>query len=365
MSQHTYRPLDKMDFTENINVDFQTDDTAEYVPYYMVENRIKDFEDVSIIGVDSTNTYNIYKIELGTKGKPIIVLMSGVHGTEYAGAFYNLGIMEDLRDDTFPVEGFRNEILENFHIICFPVMNPYGWEYTTPYAITRGRYLANGYDLNRQFSPFKALEAIEVKKHLDDPNIFAFADNHLIRNYARKPFVVFVGNGQHATNDIRDHIVESMNDVSNNLDKPTQPWEAFVNMTRGITRRYMRDKVNKHTEFTLSYTIELARPVNESEANGGIQRPFDTDYEQYDYGYKVTYMFLRTSMDYYYAYKGTGLFKDYEYVNDIKTPDTNIEIVRNDDNIPLKSIEESEKRTIETDIYRVNEDVAYIERVVK
>lgn len=344
MSQHVYRPLDKMDFSELIDVSFTVEGNTDYVKYSNIVNRIRSFEDYEIIGTDTSNQYNIYKIELGTKGKPVIMLSSGVHGTEYAGILYTLGILKDIEDNKLPDSEFRNYLLNNFHIICLPCINPYGVNYTTPYAITRGRANFNGKDINREFARFNELEARIVKKYMDNPEIFAYADNHLIRNHASKPYVVFYGNGQHATNDLRDYGVNSMNAV---LDKPTKKWEAFKNMTHGITRRYMRDKINKHTEFTLSYTIELARPVDENASKGGKQRPFDSSKEMYNYGYKITYIFLKSSVQYFDAYNGTGLYKEDNennvMIESVETPEKDINF-EYDENDYVSEIKENYKK---------------------
>lgn len=357
MSMHDYRPLDKMDFSQLTPVTFPVEGTAKYTNYQSMENRIRQFPTHQVIGKDASNNHNIYRIDMGTIGKPTIMLMSGIHGTEYQGVLYNLSLMEDLRDDNFPVPGFRDELLNNFHIIFMPCMNPWGINRTTPYAITRGRRNFVNTDINREFHRFQAQEARVAQPHMDDPNIFAFADMHLLRTHSRDG-VVFVGHGQEATRDIRDYIVASMND---SLSKETVKWEAFERMTWGITRRYMRDKMNNHTQFTLSYTIELARPVDET--NYPIQRPFDSDEELHEYGYKVGYLFFRTSMDYYYAYHGTGEYGGNDYdgeLNKINLPHKTVTFERDEEHRMSSAFEDihsgvDEGRKIRTTV-KYNQD---------
>lgn len=275
-----------------IQIPYPFTGTVKYQNYNQIVNRVKKFEDYRIIGRDSSDSYNMYLIEMGTKGKPAMLITAGMHGPEWAGTQYSLKFFEDIRDNTFPDRQFRNFLLSNFHILYIPMVNPWGIDRTTPYAQVLGRNNPNGVDLNRDFFEFTQRESRNVKEIMDRYKPFAYLDIHLIRS---EDELIIVGNGQGATNDVRDLWAESWESY---LGKTVTRWAGFVNLQKGLARRYMRDLDNDYTPYTLSYITEIARPTQEDR---GFIAPL-TDEEIYRIGVSSMYLFFKTSIDYFSRY---------------------------------------------------------------
>ena len=283
--------------------------TVEYQKYDDIIARVDKFDDFLIIGRDASGEYDMYAIRLGNKSKPSLLITGGMHGTEWQGTQYSLAFMEQLRDNTFPDKDFRDFLLNNFYIIYIPVVNPWGLDNTTPHAQVIGRRNSNNADLNRDFSDFTQAESQNVKSVMDKYKPFAYLDLHLIRSPEE---LIIVGNGQSATNDVRDLWADSWEEY---LGKSVTRWAGYENLNPGLSRRYMRDQVNNYTPYTLSYITEIARPTEE---DNGFVAPL-SDEEIYKVGMSSIYLFFKTSIQYYMEnFKTPEYENQLMYVRDLK-----------------------------------------------
>lgn len=78
---------------------------------------------------------------------------------------------------------------------------------------------------------------------------------------------LIIGNGQYETDKNRNLFAESLELYAN---QPVIKWDGFNQLQRGLSRRYMRDKSNSHTPYTLSYITEIVRPMQRS---SGLDAP--------------------------------------------------------------------------------------------
>src|SRR5690625_5179528 len=294
-----------------IEIPFDLEGKVEFQDYDEITRRIKKFDRYSDIGKDQSGLYSMYLIEMGTPTKPAILITGVQHGTEWQGAQYSLSFMEMLRDNTFPDESFRDRLLNDYHILFIPVVNPWGLEETYDHAITRGRNNSTNTNLNRDFDEFTQQETINVRNVMDRHTPFAYFDLHLIRGHQRDTHLI-IGNGQPETNYIRDMWTESLSEYAN---QDVERWDGSPGINRGLSRRYMRDQANPHTPFTLSYISEISRPVQE---NAGFNAPLSNE-DIYKYGVANMYLFFKTSLDYYLLHndKSDTVIEDKLYVRDL------------------------------------------------
>lgn len=265
--------------------------------YKSLEKRILQFDRVTEIGKDESNDYSMYMIELGKRGNPTLLVIAGMHGTEWQGPMYSMRFMEELRDDTFPDKEFRDQLINKFHIVYIPVVNPWGFDHAKPYKLYTGRYNTNDVELNNDFDPFTQVESQNVKTIMDIFEPFAFLDIHMMQSKFKSNYEnnIVIGNGQHETDDIFDRFADSL---STYAEQPVTQWRAppFKNpMNTGLARTYMRDQSNPHTPHTLSYIIELTRPIDRTK---GMDAPL-SNREIMRYGMAGLYLFFQTSIEYY------------------------------------------------------------------
>src|SRR5690625_4685231 len=294
-----------------IKIPFDLHGKVEFQNYDEITSRIKKFDRYSDIGKDQSGMYSMYLIELGTPSKPSILITASQHGTEWQSTQYSLSFFEMIRDDTFPDKTFRDRLLNDYHILFIPVVNPWGLERTTEHAITRGRNNSANQDLNKDFDEFTQQEAINVRNVMDRYKPFAYFDLHLIRGHKRDIHLI-IGNGQPETNYIRDMWTESLSEYAN---QDVERWDGSPGINRGLSRRYMRDQANPHTPFTLSYQSEKYRPA---QAQARLNEQF-SDEDIYKYGVANMYLFFKTSLDYYLLHndKSDTVIEDKLYVRDL------------------------------------------------
>ncbi|WP_017470608.1 DUF2817 domain-containing protein [Amphibacillus jilinensis] len=278
-----------------INIPYDFSGNLSLPSYGQMVQRIRRFDEVSNIGKDQSGNYDMYKIEMGTKGKPPILIIASMHGTEWMGALSSISFMEQLRDNTFPDKSFRARLLRGYRIIYIPVVNPYGFDRTSHSEGNNiGRFNSNGVDLNRDFDNFSQAESRNVRNVMDQVKPFSFYDIHLFRRGmdGSHGHNLIVGNGQYPTEKIRDLFADSL---SLYAKQPVVRWDGFDSLSRGLARRYMRDQNNPYTPYTLSYITEIVRPVT---TPSGIDAPL-SDQEIMKYGFAMVYLFLLTSMKYF------------------------------------------------------------------
>ncbi|MFB4475230.1 M14 family zinc carboxypeptidase [Oceanobacillus caeni] len=269
-----------------------------YQNYPFVVSRIKQFSSYEVIGKDESGSYNMYAIKLGTVGKPVIMISASMHGTEWQGTQYTLAMLEMIRDNSFPDVEFRNYLLENYYIVCIPVLNPYGYNNVTNIYDEfnrNARLNSNGAELNHDFKVGNQSEQ-ETKnmiKVVQKYKPFAYLDVHMFQGHYNEPYSapLIIGHGQAETDDVRDIFADSW---SKYTGQDFRKWKPINGSSSGLSRAYVARQSNPYTPFTLSYITEMPRPVN---IDGKRVAPL-SDEEIYNYGIASIYFFFKTSIDY-------------------------------------------------------------------
>src|SRR5690625_5415126 len=163
-----------------IKIPFDLHGKVEFQNYDEITSRIKKFDRYSDLGKDQSGMYSMYLIELGTPSKPSILITASQHGTEWQSTQYSLSFMEMLRDNTFPDKSFRDRLLNDYHILFIPVVNPWGLEETYDHAITRGRNNSTNTNLNRDFDECTHQKNINIKNIMNRTAHTASFALHLI-----------------------------------------------------------------------------------------------------------------------------------------------------------------------------------------
>ncbi len=282
-----------------IDIPFNFRGSVAYQSYSDLEERLKKFDKLYTIGKDESGEYDMYLIELGTRGKPTLFLTSSMHGTEWHSTQYGMKFMEDLRDNTFADTNFRDFLLNNFCIAFIPVINPWGYDRITPeneYAQFNNlaRYTSNGTELNGDFYSITQQETKNVVAQIDKYKPFAYVDMHMFQpeynvSYERR---LILANGQRETDYVRDEWRAS---IENYLGEQITIWTNTLSPTSGLARAYAARTVNPHTPHTLAYITELVRPAD---VRGERIEPL-TKAEIFQYGTAQLYLFFKTSIDYY------------------------------------------------------------------
>lgn len=132
--------------------------------YTLFENRLKNIahSDIRLYTIGHMHSYAFYRLLLGkpASSKPNILLTAGVHGDEPAGVEAILQFLErDLTD-----------ILNRFHILVLPCVNPSGYANNT-------RENIKGEDINRAFKN-EVPESTLVKQQLTGRRFDIFLDMH-------------------------------------------------------------------------------------------------------------------------------------------------------------------------------------------
>ena len=302
---------------------------TDYVEFEKLENRIKQFPNYKSLGKDVSGKYDFYQIDMGTKGKPIIIFDSIHHGHEYQSAHYLLGFLENLRDGEVLNQSFIDDLLDNFHLIAFPVMNPWGVNKTLPFATVEGRHPFHGDDIDADYDEtmFNTHEARLTRYVYDDPNAFANIDLHLYRKTQKTNDMIYgIGDPKH--NKLIDDVAKITGEHFPN--KNIGIWRSIKSWRIGRVRSYFARHRNLHTEATIAFKIELARPSDEPKKNvseENLENPdnFEGEYngedpvklrpnsseELYKMGYLGIYLYVKKAMEYYHEKKGTGKYLEY------------------------------------------------------
>lgn len=326
-----------------IHYDFQG--SLNLTSYNNIVQRIMGFDEYENIGKDQSGQYDMYVIHMGDRTKPTIFVDASMHGTEWQGTFYTLDFFEQIKNDTFPDKILRDRLLSDFHIVYLPVMNPWGFDRTTalePRTRNRGRRNSNNIDLNSDFNNFSQRESRNVKTIIDREQPFAYMNNHLMtpETPRNQNNVLIIGNGQGATNYVKE---DWINSLAYYTGHSVTNWAGSTNLSRGLSRRYVRDLNNPYTSNTLSYITEITRP--QQFENGSISRPI-SDEQIYNYGFANVYLFMITSLKYFdeqvynIPYDSQYTEKDDSVVNKVNYPHKTYYLYRNNDNEITSVIED-------------------------
>src|SRR5699024_1325726 len=326
-----------------------------YKNYNDTVKQIKEFNNYSVLGKDDSGMYDLYLIQIGDTIKTSLLVTCSLHGTEWQGTQYTMEFMKMIESDTYPNQELRDKLVNDFHILFIPMVNPWGVDNTTaeePISRNIGRRNSNGIDLNRDFDAFVTSEARLTKYVMDKYPIFAYLDCHMI--ISDNPSII-LGHGQLATTNIRDEWLEELEEY---IGYETTAWSSGVG--KGLARRYMRDKDKPYTDYTLSYITELSRPEIK---DGELKAPL-TDEEIFKIGMANLYLFFSTSLDYIgdHDFKGVG-----DYVYKVEHDHKTVTLERDFKGFVTKVIEEyddtCDNMVIETLVNRdIDDKVESIER---
>lgn len=262
-----------------------------------------------VFGRDASDTYDLTCVHIGTKGKPCIFINAGMHGGEFQGVQYSTGFVLDLLNNTFPDVSFRNKIMQNYHLVFIPCLNPWGLNnFGGNYLSTYYNY--NKVQLNADFAEgtFTQAESQAFKKLVEKYNPFACLDVHLMSpDYepsGGKPIVI--GNGHVEQDEIKNSIGNTLYNFTGN---DVTLWSA-QNEGIGLLRAFVARHNNKYNIKTLSYISEIQKaeyPILDNSTGSGIY----TNPEIYQIGYLINYLFLKTSIDYFENYKDVKIIETY------------------------------------------------------
>lgn len=193
-----------------------------------------DYFKTTIVGRDTTDTYNVYKFVLSPPNPTkSIILSAGTHGNEYTASFALQRFIHHLVNDwrTNPQLAY---IRKNVELIVLPIINPWSFANQT-------RQNANGVDLNRNMgylwdtitgekfqegatyykgtAPFSEIETQHVVNTMaEHSNALAFIDFHTITTIEAE-HIVFTPRYQpqfrHIFNDTIDDLFKSGNRIVN------------------------------------------------------------------------------------------------------------------------------------------------------
>lgn len=239
--------------------------------------RISGFNDrVTVIGMDQSNVYNMYKIELGDPTKPNIMVMACMHGTEWESALYTMDFMEQLRDNTFPDKQFRSELLTNFNVVVVPIANPYGYG-------LQERYTSSGVEMNNDFGVGATKETVNIMQVMADHQPFSFMDCHLFTTSSTDNLILGYGtyNSEFINKDLADEWSLSVG------GEVVERWKKYTNSIQGLARIYMGNQTNPHTPQTLSFINEIRR-----DGYFSLEKINEI-------GFNILYLYFKKSMEYF------------------------------------------------------------------
>lgn len=323
--------------------------------YSQVESRIRNFEDWEIIGQDQSGQYNIYKIELGDKSKPAILLNAGMHGSEWQGPQYSMTFFESLRDDTFPDRTFRERLLNDFRIVYIPAINPWGYDQRPPVYENASGVSLNSDSYRQTQSETRAITELGRKV-----KPFAYLDIHLFQHFwsSASGNGSIVGNSQ--PGEIESRMITWQQSQENYMKEPVTRWNNTLSSTSGLIRAFFMRLGNEYTPETFSAITEFSRPT----VRDGVTHERYTPEELSKYGQGSLYMFFKTVVKYF---DDLGTLHDpMDSVDRIVTPHGEVFIYRDENGNAITIEEYKNDYILETIISRDGNGVAYeIETVRK
>lgn len=350
-----------------INIPHTFNGSVYYKSYDEYQTEAKEFPSYEEIGRDSSGNYDMFVIKLGDSKKPPLLITASVHGIEWQSTFYVMEFMKQIRDNTYPDTELRNNLLNNFYLVCIPMVNPWGVDNvpTEQYKeYTSGSQLSyrnsNYVDLNGDFFNFTQQESKNVRDYVVKIKPFATIDSHLFQPdydvaYGLNAIVASGQQGGGYQEVTEPYVLEWKESMENYIGENITRWTNTVAKDSGLLRAYMARQSNPHAPYTLSYITEIVRPAYRNRDGQDVLIRKLTDDQIYSYGMTHLYLFLKTSLEYYEKYGGALIHNQNGIVTKISTPYKDIEIER-DSNGNARSIIETYKThykgKIKTTIYR-------------
>lgn len=230
-----------------------------------------------IIGRDESDSYNLYTFKLGNPSKPKIYLMASMHGSEWHGAIITMNFLTQLRDRTYPDKKLNYKLLNEYCIVCLPVLNPWGYDRQT-------RYNINDSEFNRDYNIWTQSEVRAMRDSFISERPFAFLDLHLMQpNYTEYDIVVSHGNPKTAF--LAEYIKRSF---TIKTGEPVTRWLNSNDPTTSTNSRFWAvGNQSPNTSCVVSSTFEITR------------------YEKYtpnqimEYGLYLLHLFCKSAINYH------------------------------------------------------------------
>lgn len=276
------------------------DGVVEYQHYDEIIERIEQFEEHEIIGQDSTGDNDIYLIELGNPDNPTIFITASVHGNEWQSTVYSMAAMEMLRDDNYPYQRTRDILMNYFHIVYIPVVNPSGlikaWSNGIYQSSDRDSRRNDNYvDLNRNFESQSEIETQIVVEQAEKFKPFSYIDLHLFPpgySYAEGEKIII----HTQTEEMFIYKEQMAADLEETLNENVKRW--YTDPWEGTAANFFRALDNDYTPYTLSILSELERPAYDGGQIVENIRPED----MYLYGNEFIRSFFDSSINYFYSH---------------------------------------------------------------
>src|SRR5699024_654121 len=212
---------------------------VEYVKYSELEKDIRKFSDYEVFGKDSSNEYNLYIIHLGDKNKPKILITSNVHGVEWHTASYSLKGMKMIDDETHPYKDMMNRLLNNFHVLYVPVLNPWGYDNVNDiYAQFENIHYKNynNVDINRDFEDVTQIETKNMINVMKKYKPFAHMDLHTFQSeYQLANQNIVIGNERDDTVIYQNRLSDMIESYTNQKVHQWKKQPLRDKMVRGYT----------------------------------------------------------------------------------------------------------------------------------
>ncbi|MCR6095223.1 succinylglutamate desuccinylase/aspartoacylase family protein [Salipaludibacillus agaradhaerens] len=260
-------------------IPFKADgDGLNYKRYNLLEQQIRGFNGThSVIGQDESNGYNLYTFKLGNPNKPKIYLMAGMHGTEWHGSIITMKFLTQIRDGTYPDKTLLYQLLNEYCIVCLPVLNPWGYDRQT-------RYNINDSEFNRDYNVWSQSEVRAMRDSFISEKPFAFLDFHLMQpNYTQ--YDVVVSHGHPKTAYLAEYTKRSF------TAKTGEPVTRWINSNdphkSGNSRFWAVGNDSPNTSCIVSSTYEITR--------------YDkyTNKEIMEYGLYLLHLFCTSAINYH------------------------------------------------------------------
>lgn len=335
------------------SVDYSFDGRVEYRTYNEIVDRIMEFNNWKLLGLDESGMYGIYGIIVGDPYKPAIFINGGAHGNEYHTIEPIINTLKMIEDREHPDKELNDKILENYCIVSIPMLNPYGVTRNSdnPNGVYGGRFNYNGADLNRNFGDFLQAEQRIIRDFFNKFKPFSFADFHMFG-----PTWSGVSEGKFiAVDDVHDVMDDYMLDWVESLENatgiPSEMYDRKYDFGKpDFIRSYFAMQSNPYTPVTLGVLLEHAY---QAMVDGVFVENINREDQWNAISLNVTF-FLKYSIIYF---EENGDFNALpvhlgDLITEIENEHKNVKVVRNQLGVVKELIEDFGNTVIRTEFLR-------------
>lgn len=281
-----------------------THDNYELFYDWILNPLVEEYSDYvhkTILGKDSSNTYNIYRYEfVPEKYDRTIIVLSNVHGNEYT-SFFGLCRFVDELCRNYETDSNLYFLRNKVKLVIIPIVNPWGF-------VNSNRRNSNAVDLNRNTSyrweeytsasgqvggkyykgsaPFSEVESQYVKslvQELSNDNLVGFIDLHTLNTIEAEKVLYYPRFAQNALSELHE-VLEKFDSETRDertiYSSSTVPtFSNWVVHTYGVNgcnpewsnTAYGKNRgeflMRKHVEWVANITLAIAKANRKAKAN--------------------------------------------------------------------------------------------------